>query len=97
MFIIENWPGHLTPGEANSLADRGSRSENPVVQNLAARLALSCLTYADKLTSHEIIQAINQVGISLIPRTGNCYGALFVMRMLPVPESGARYAGESLL
>jgi len=63
MFIIENWPGHLTPGEANSLADRGSRSEIPDVQNLAARLALSCLSYADKLTSHEIIQAINQVDI----------------------------------
>lgn len=61
MFIIENWPGHLTPSEANSLADRGSRSENPVVVNLAAKLALSCLSHADKLNSHEIIQAINQV------------------------------------
>lgn len=61
MFIIENWPGHLTPSEAISLADRGSRSENPIVTNLAAKLALSCLTHADKLNSHEIIQAINQV------------------------------------
>ncbi|XP_065226578.1 zinc finger SWIM domain-containing protein 8 homolog [Planococcus citri] len=60
MFIIENWPGHLTPSEANSLADRGSRSDNPVVVNLAAKLALSCLSHADKLNSHEIIQAINQ-------------------------------------
>lgn len=61
MFIIENWPGHLTPSEAISLADRGSRSENLIVTNLAAKLALSCLTHADKLNSHEIIQAINQV------------------------------------
>lgn len=65
MFVIENWPGHLTPAEANSLADRGSRSENPMVVNLASKLALSCLSYADKLNSHDIIQAINQVIIFL--------------------------------
>lgn len=66
MFIIENWPGHLTPSESNSLADRGSRSDNPVVVNLAAKLALSCLSHSDKLNSHEIIQAINQVSAFLI-------------------------------
>lgn len=59
-FLIDTWEGHLTPSEVASLADRASRSQEPLMVKAAAELALSCLPHAHALTPSEIQRALIQ-------------------------------------
>lgn len=59
-IIKHTWKKHLTPTEVASLADRGSQSNDPLVVEEAALLALAILPNAYSLTAVESQKALKQ-------------------------------------
>lgn len=58
--LIECWPGHLTPSECVSLADRVSRGRDKITNTASAELALTSLRYAGGMSVQEIHRALSQ-------------------------------------